>query len=127
MPPALVRSAVVGAVLTAGLSACGGEETCILPPCAVPVAVTVRLQSSVPGHPLDGPFVRADGNDVSCSISTSVVCQVVGSARTYELEIGAAGFQTVHRSVKVEPASTARCGCPGAQTQELDVSLSPAA
>jgi hypothetical protein len=126
MPRIFVRSAVAGAVLTVGLTACGSEE-CVIPPCLEPLAVTVTLQSSVAGRTLDGAFVRINGNDTDCAGTETVVCHIRGSAGTYELDIGATGFQSVHRSVNVQAASTAKCGCPGAETQELSISLTPVA
>ena len=126
MPPVFVRSVVAGAVLTVGLAACGSEE-CVIPPCIEPLAATVTLQSNVAGRALDGAFVRFNGNDADCSGTGTVVCHVRGNAGTYELDVGAAGFQSVHLSVNVQPASTAKCGCPGADTQALTIALTPVA
>jgi hypothetical protein len=49
---------------------------------------------------------------------------VPGTAGTYEVDITAAGYQTVHRTVHVA-GSTPACGCPIVNTEHIAVTLTP--
>lgn len=113
-----------------GGAACGGGD-CFIPPCVAPFAAVVNIQSGVAGKALDGAFVRDSNsrNAVLCGFAaTSISCRFAGGGGTYEFDIGATGFQTVHRTVTVtqhEPANG--CGCTTVDTQTLNVVLTPSA
>jgi hypothetical protein len=51
---------------------------------------------------------------------------VFGNAGSYEFDISAPGYQTVHRSVEVS-GTNPECGCPTVETQRLTVALPLAA
>lgn len=108
-------------------AACGDDVTavCILPPCAIPLAVTVTV-TTASGAAISGAFVRRsiDGSPAACDVGG--VCTIPGTAATYELDIGAPGFTTVHRSVVVT-GTTPECGCPSVNAQRLAVALTPGA
>jgi hypothetical protein len=92
----------------------------------LPVAVTVTVTSTT-GTAVSGAFIQesALNGPRQCTPntgSTGSTCQVFGGAGTYELDIGAPGFQTVHRTVSVSSAS--ECGC-AVNQQHLDVALVP--
>jgi hypothetical protein len=106
--------------------ACSSGE-CIIPPCVAPVAITLTVTSANSTGGLTGSFVLAPGytSPIQCTQSPGTTCTVFGNPGTYELDIGAPGFTTTHRSVVVMGTS-AECGCPSISTQHLDVSLAPA-
>lgn len=120
------RSAVLRCVvLTLGVIACGSAAgDCISPPCALPLAVTVSVTTASTGAPLTGAFVDAPGYaaGVQCNQAPGTTCSIMGEAGTYQLDVGAPGFQTIHRTVVVTGTSAA-CGCPSTQTQHIDVAL----
>jgi hypothetical protein len=112
------------------LSSCRDSGTaCVIPPCALPLALTVTITRAFSGGPVSGAFVNVSGPFtalVPCTQGPGTTCDVLGTGGTYELDIGAPGFQTLHRSVTV-PATSRPCGCQQVETQHLDVTLSPTA
>ena len=126
-PSRLARLTRLGALaFIAG--ACGRDVDCVTPPCLPPIAVTVSVTSGASAGPAPGAFVQLAGGTapISCELSFSGMCTVTGNAGTYELDIGAPGFQTVHRSVVVREASSS-CGCVELDTQHLTIALVPVA
>jgi hypothetical protein len=113
-------------VLTLSIAGCAGAD-CIAPPCALPVAITVSVTSSAFVAGIPGAFVQATGfgSPLPCNEAPGATCIILGSLGTYELDIGAPGFQTVHRTVQVS-GTTPTCGCSMPDAQHLDVVLSPA-
>jgi hypothetical protein len=109
-----------------GVAACDSVATCLALPCALPVAITVGVTSSVSSASIVGAFVQVSGSDtpLPCNQAPGTTCRLLGTIGTYELDIGAPGFQTVHRTVHVS-GSMPRCGCPIVETQNLTVSLVP--
>jgi hypothetical protein len=113
--------------LLAGATACAsGSADCVIPPCALPVAVTVAVTSSISGGAVAGSFVQARGysSPLPCNQSPGTTCYVLGSAGTYQLDIGAPGFQTVHIAVEVKGTS-AKCGCGTVEAAHLSIALVP--
>lgn len=102
-------------------SACG-ESECILPPCAPPFAVEVTVTGETPGTVVAGVSIAVTGAVTGGGPCPEAKCFVLGSAGTYELDISAPGYQTVHRSVVVSGTSP-ECGCPTVETQRLTVAL----
>jgi hypothetical protein len=54
----------------------------------------------------------------------SFPCFEPGYAGTYELDVEAPGFQTVHRTVRVD-GTTPECGCPTVVAEHVSVALVP--
>jgi hypothetical protein len=117
-----VRFLVISSVLS-----CGGDPVCVIPPCAFPVAIQVSVHTGTSQSGVVGAFVRASGtNDIPCAGGSAAPCIVPGDAGTYQLDVGAPGFQTVHRTVDVTGKGAAGCGtCPSVDTQHLDIALIP--
>ena len=134
MPRALLdvsRRSVAACLATLWASACGRDGAdCLALPCAVPFAVQVTVTAAGSGAPVPGAFVAVagpvSGQGACAQAAVGTQCAVAGGAGTYELDVGAPGYRTVHRQVVV--AGTAPpCGCPSAETQHVDVALLPAA
>jgi hypothetical protein len=121
-----VRAIVV--CVMAGATGCTSDSAdCVTPPCALPVAVIVTVTSTISGAAVAGSFVQAPGfsGPLPCNQSPGTTCRVLGSAGTYQLDIGAPGFQTVHITVEVK-GTTAKCGCGTVETEQLIIALVPA-
>jgi hypothetical protein len=103
---------------------CGGSE-CVTPPCALPVAVSVTVTSVVSGLPITNAFVKpANGSSIACNQGSGNTCLVTGGSGTYELDVGAPGYQTVHRTVVVT-GTTPACGCETVNREQVNVGLPP--
>lgn len=115
------------AIVTLLASAC--ESACLQPPCPLPLAITVTVTSSVTGDSIPGAFVQqnAQSSAQPCTLTPGTTCDVMGGAGSYDLTIGAPGFQTIQRTVVVPVEHAAKCGCSSVQTQHLDVALAPTA
>jgi hypothetical protein len=100
---------------------------CIIPPCALPMAIMVRVTSTL-GGPVPGltlTFSGAASGSGQCGVGESVTsCVVPGLPGTYNLQLAAPGFQEKALSVTVQ-GSTPQCGCTSVQIQQLDVDLTP--
>ena len=112
----------------AGLVSCGTKaEECLALPCALPLAIEVRI-TAVGGGPLTGAALQVTGvvtASIPCDAGpTGNMCPVPGVAGAYDLEAKASGFQTVRRSVTVK-GTTPECGCPTVETARLDLALTP--
>jgi hypothetical protein len=98
---------------------CGGD--CVVGPCPLPIAVTVTVMDAARGGALSGAFVLdsvgTNVNNFPCGGDGS--CVVTGAAGAYKLMIGAAGFQTVQRTVVVH-GTDAKCACQTADTVQLN-------
>ena len=105
--------------------------TCVSPPCPFSLAVTVSVTSSLATVPLpSGVFVVYTYNGTAsatgfCTPGSATICEVPGAGGTYQLAIGAPGFQTVNRTANVVVTPAEKCGCALAQTQHFDVALVP--
>ncbi len=113
------------------LTACGSDAIdCVVPPCAYPMAVIVTVTSASASQPLsDGVFVKEmlpAAIDAACPTGPTAVCYVPGTAATYQLQIGATGFQTITKTVDVAGHAAPKCGCPTVETVHLSVALAPA-
>lgn len=76
-----------------------------------------------------GVFVNIAGPTVGagvCLQGAITTCSVRGDEGTYQLEIGAPGFQTLKQTVNVAERPAPPCGCGGAETLHLDIALVPA-
>lgn len=126
MPP-LVRTSALAVVLTA----CGHDVTCLALPCPFSQAVTVTVTSASATVPLPaGVFIiytynsNASGTGV-CTPGSVTTCEVPGPGGTYQIAIGAPGFQTANRTANVIASAASKCGCALTQTQHFDIALVP--
>jgi hypothetical protein len=100
------------------------EEDCILPPCALPIAIEVTVSSGVSGGSVTGASLEVAGA-IHSTIQCSSECVVPGSVGPYRLTLSAPGFQTVERTVVVH-GSTPRCSCTQVETERVSLVLNPA-
>lgn len=121
-------SSRVAALATVVLSCSSTQEVCVTPPCAPPIAVIVTVTSSASTPLGGGAFVLAPGyvSPIACNGTPTATCYVPGFPGTYELDIGAPGFATVHRNVAVRGTDGGTCGCTQMATEHLEVALAPA-
>jgi hypothetical protein len=114
------------AVVVLGMALVSCREECIMS-CPLPVAVIVHVTAGAAAGPVDGAFVRVSGppaGTASCVAETlASVCFVPGYAGSYDLEVGAPGFQTTRRTVAVQGTPQERCRCAVSDTVRIDVSL----
>src|SRR4029453_10900363 len=94
---------LLAALTTAGLASCGkSNEGCLALPCPLPLAVEISV-TAADGGPVDGVSVRVTGaasGNASCNAGpNTTTCYVPGTAGTYTLDVGAAGFQSAQRTV----------------------------
>lgn len=104
--------------------ACCGK--CLSIPCPMPIAISVNVTAGgVPG-PVKGAFIRVNfGDAYGCAIGvTASICSVPGYGGAYDLEVGAPGFQTTHRTVTVHGTSR-DCGCDTVTPEYLTIVLVP--
>lgn len=114
----------VGLLAVSALAACGSE--CVIPPCVPPFAVQVAVHQSTSTTGIPGAFVRVTGSsDIPCTGGAASPCLIPGSAGTYQVDIGAPGFQTTHRSVDVAGDAAGCNSCGSVQMQHLDIALVP--
>ncbi len=105
-------------------TACGAEADCIVPPCALPLAIEVTVTGGAGGLPMSGATIAVAGPLTGGGPCQGSVCHVLGPAGTYEIDVGAPGHATVHRQVVV-PGTHPECGCPTVEAQRLTVALPP--
>ena len=111
----------VVAFLTISCSKSAGE--CLALPCPLPLAAVITVTSSASSAPVSGAFVQEYAPGVSSPVPCSgTTCYVMGSAGSYQLDIGAPGFTTVHLTVQVQ-GTNAACGCGTVDTAHLAVAL----
>ncbi len=114
----------LSAVLALSAIACGSDSPCVTVPCPLLIAINVTVTAGTSSAAVPGAFVHVPQSspDLPCTQSPGSTCEIRGGIGTYELDIGAPGFQTVHRTVTVTGQS-ATCGCGVVNTQQLLVSL----
>jgi hypothetical protein len=110
-----------GCVLAALLVGCDAE--CIVPPCALPIAIQVTVSSAVSGGPVPGASLEVSGA-LSTTIACGSECMVPGSMGTYLLTLSAPGFQPLQRTVVVH-GTTRECSCPVVETERITLVLQP--
>ena len=123
--PSLAPLRFVALPLWLGACSHGGAD-CLLPPCPLPVAVEVTVTDAASGAAVAGAFVSTAGmvgEPAPCrSSGAETLCDVRGGAGTYEIDVGAPGYRTVHRQVVVA-GERAACGCSGVTTQRFSLGL----
>jgi hypothetical protein len=119
-----MRPSLQFAVIPLVVLAC--KTDCFQPPCALSTALTIAVTSSTSGASVNGAFVQVSGStgSISCDRAPGSTCYVFGGAGTYDLVIGAPGFQSAQRTQVVGGTNPA-CGCASADTRHLDVALMP--
>jgi hypothetical protein len=110
-------------------TACGSDGTCVAVPCALSMAVTVTVTSASATQPLPaGVFLTFSLNGTSgsgfCTSGGQIAtCELPGAGGTYQIAIGAPGFQTQSRTANVTVPPPQNCGCALAETQHFDIGL----
>ena len=105
--------------------ACGSDATCLALPCPFSAAAIVSVKSSTSSASVAGAFVNETAPAMSSqNLCNGDSCLVPGGAGTYELDVGAPGFTTVHLTLNVT-GTTAKCSCNTVNTQTLSVTLVP--
>jgi hypothetical protein len=88
------------------------------------MALIVWVTAGSAAGPVNGAFIQVLGGTNFCRPQADAsVCSVPGSAGTYDLDVGAPGFQTTHRTVMVHGTSSGRCACEIATTEHLTIVL----
>ena len=125
-----VNRATIGlALLVCAGAGCGHqtEPDCVMPPCALPIAIMLRV-TSIAGGPVPGLTLTVSGavsGSGPCTAGPAATsCVLPGTSGTYNLRLTAAGFEEKTLTVTVQ-GSTPPCGCTTVQTQQLDVALTP--
>ena len=116
---------LVPAVLGMALASCG---ECLHTPCPLGMAVIVTVTAGPAAGSVKGAFIQVNGVTNPCAThgdTGATVCSVPGSAGRYDLEVGAPGFQTAHRTVTVRGTSSGKCACEIATTEYLTIVLVP--
>lgn len=118
------------AVVSVAVSACGsGSSECFMPPCAIPLAISVDVSASTGGALTDVTIQvsgAANGTSPCNTNGNATTCYVPGTSGTYEVAVLAPGFQAARRTVTVS-GTTPACGCPTVVTQHLAIVLASSA
>jgi hypothetical protein len=102
------------------------KSDCLQTPCFLPIALTITVTASTSGAPVNDAFVQATGTTghILCNQASGNTCYIFGGAGTYELEVGAPGFQSAQRT-EVVGGNNPECGCASVDTKHIDVALLP--
>ena len=124
------RSVAALAVLVElSVGGCGQQSgpDCVMPPCPMPLAMTVKVTSAT-GGAVSGLTLTMSGaasGSGQCTVGeASTTCVVPGMPGTYVLQLAAPGFADKTLSVVV-PGTTPACGCTSVDVQRLDIVLTP--
>ena len=120
----VLRPAHVVAVVALGGCGGGGAE-CVIPPCAMPLALIVTVSNAASGGVVPGATFQAQGqmNGSGPCNGTPTTCPIAGNAGTYTVTISAPGFQSATRTVEVTGTEGGQCHCDTVNTGHLDVAL----
>lgn len=126
MMPQHLRLAAVAVLV----SACGDD--CVTPPCGPPIAAVLSITSasstvSLPAGVFLTYTIEGSSGSGLCSPGATVVCELFGAGGTYQIAIGAPGFQTQTRTEIVTEADPPKCGCRSIGTLHFSVALVPGA
>ena len=103
---------------------CGDSPSqCLALPCALPIAVSVRVVDAVSGQPVENAILLVSG-PTTATLPCGSPCFVPGPAGTYALEVRAPGYVLYSTTVTVR-GTTPACGCPTVERLEVIVMLSP--
>ena len=119
--PVLSRLGV--SVLSMALTSCSSRGECLVAPCPLPQALSVRVHNAATSGPVDGATLQVSGA-VTATLPCSALCYVPGTAGIYVLDASAPGLASRRFTVTVGGANP-ECGCPSVVGQHLDIALSP--
>ncbi len=122
LPSSVVQPLRLAAVLL--LSACVKVD-CVTVPCAMPLALSIRVSNAANGGPVANAVAQVSGPltaTIPCA-GTPTTCVAAGNAGTYTVTIIAPGFQSVTRTITVNGTEPQQCGCGTVEAGHLDVAL----
>lgn len=114
-------------LLAPALLACQGEADCIYYPCPLPLAVVLSVSAANAPAGVAGLTVTSDGNQFPCTLGPVSVCRVMGGTGTYRLQVRAAGYAGADVIVPVQGTDAGCNTCGHVETQQVAVTLQPAA
>jgi hypothetical protein len=113
------------AVLSAlGMASASCSHDCLALPCPLPIAIIISVTGGPSGAPVENATVQVTGAALA-SMPCRTICRVPGTAGTYTLDVTAAGFTPVRRTVIVQGTNPS-CGCPTVVTENVAIALVPA-
>jgi hypothetical protein len=119
-----LTSAVLAVLGALGMASASCGHDCLALPCALPIALTISVTGGTSRAAVDGVTVQVTGAVVT-SMPCKTICNVPGTAGTYNLEVTAPGFAPVRRTVVVQGTNPS-CGCPTTVTEIVAIALVPA-
>jgi hypothetical protein len=90
----------------------------------MPIALFVDVTDAVTGGPVNGAVVTISRGGIIERMPCNLTCYEPGYAGTYILDVEAPGFQSAHRTVRVE-GTTPECDCPTVVAEHVSVALAP--
>jgi hypothetical protein len=122
----IVKRATLLAAVALATASCGGDDSCVVPPCAFPIAMIVRVRSAT-GLVIPTAFVReldASGVVVNTTACGGEECLVGQHPGTYRLSIGAPpSFASRDTTVSVTGTQGTMCSCTSLDTRQFTVTL----
>jgi hypothetical protein len=124
-----IRSSVLLAIVS--LFGFGCDDTCVIPPCAAPVAIVLSVSSpsaptGIPALTVTVTVAGSPPQTIPCQVAAITQCHIPGAANTYQLQLNAPGYVPVNLAVIVTATQPA-CSCVIVDTQQLTVLMQPAA
>lgn len=112
------------ALLLLGATACGRDGAeCLAAPCPMPIAVRLAVQDSASTSPITNASIAYTGPSVGNGPCVGALCYVSGGRGTYEIDVSAPGYRTMHEHIVVSGAEAKNCGCASTTTQQVTVAL----
>jgi hypothetical protein len=88
------------------------------------MALFINVTDAVTGGPVNGAVVRISVGGVISTLPCNLPCYETGYAGTYVLDVEAPGYQSAHRTVRVE-GTTPECDCPTVVAEHVSIALAP--
>jgi|SRR5689334_22030584 hypothetical protein len=115
-------------LLVLAIACTAPEALCPSVPCpSAGFAFEITLTGSPAGTPVTTASYRVlpSGSPVACDQGPSAnTCAMIGAPGTYQIEISAASYTTVQRTIVVSAKPAAHCQCQFADTRFLTIALS---
>jgi len=123
----MTRSSVLVGI--ASLFAFGCDDTCVIPPCAAPVAIVLSVSApsaptGISGLTLTVTVAGSPPQASPCEVAAITQCHIFGAANVYQLQLNAPGYVPVNLTVTVT-ATMPACGCVIVDTKQLNVVMQP--
>ena len=122
----IVKRATLLAAVMLSTASCGGDESCVVPPCAFPIGMIIRVRSAT-GLVIPTAVVRqldASGSVISTTACGGEECLVGQHIGTYRLSIGAPpAFASRDTTVNVTGTEGTRCTCTSLDTRQFTFTL----